>query len=64
MPRSRKKTMATWLRAREENRFKRDLECIKVEVRKGRTQNDSYASALANLLRQGTEKKEASEVLQ
>lgn len=57
IPRFRKKTMETWLRAQKAHRFKRHLECSKVQARKRRTQSDSYASALANLLRQGTEKK-------
>ena len=55
IPRFRKKTMETWLRAQKADRFRRHLECSKVQARK-RTQSDSYASALANLLRQGTEK--------
>lgn len=56
IPRFRKKTMETWLRAQKADRFRRHLECSKVQARKRRTQSDSYASALANLLRQGTEK--------
>ena len=61
IPRFRKKTMETWLRAQKADRFKRHLECSKVQARKRRTQRDSYASALANLLRQGTEKTEVGE---
>lgn len=55
---SGKKTMETWLKAQKADRFKRHLECSKVQARKRRTQSDSYASALANLLSQGTGKKE------
>lgn len=61
IPRFRKKTMETWLKAQKADRFKRHLECSKVQARKRRTQSDSYASALANLLSQRTGKKEVGE---
>ena len=61
IPRFRKKTMETWLKAQKADRFKRHLECSKVQARKRRTHSDSYASALANLLSQRTGKKEVGE---